>query len=82
MKTWQLQKAKAQFSEVVRDASVAGPQVITVRGEDEAVVLSMESYRKLLDRKPSFLAFMDRSPLKGINLSIVRDRSRPRSLDL
>ena len=43
---WQLQRAKAMLSEVVRSAA-REPQIITVRGEEKAVVLSMDEYRKL-----------------------------------
>lgn len=32
MKTWQLQEAKAHFSEVVRQANQSGPQQITLHG--------------------------------------------------
>ncbi|MDR3172887.1 MAG: type II toxin-antitoxin system Phd/YefM family antitoxin, partial [Treponema sp.] len=38
---WQLQEAKAMLSEVVRSAAQE-PQIITVRGEEKAVVLSMD----------------------------------------
>ncbi len=82
MQTWQLQEAKAQFSEVIRQASTRGPQAITVRGHDEAVVLSVGDYQKLLGDRPSFLAFIKRSPLYGIDLEIRRDRSGARHVAL
>lgn len=44
---WKLQDAKARFSEVVRLASEAGPQHITVNGKEKAVILSAEDYRRL-----------------------------------
>ncbi len=82
MHTWQLQKAKAQFSEVIRQASTEGPQAITVRGHDEAIVLSMKDYQKLLGKQPSFLQFIEQSPLKGIDLTVWRDSSKNRSVTL
>jgi prevent-host-death family protein len=51
-RTWQLQEAKNKFSEVVRRARSEGPQVITVRGEEEAVVISMEEYRARHSHEP------------------------------
>ena len=48
--TWQLQEAKAKFSEVIKSAAKL-PQIITVRGEETAVILSMEKYRGLLGKK-------------------------------
>jgi antitoxin Phd len=45
-KTWPVQDAKARFSEMLR-ASEEGPQHITHRGEEKAVLLSAEEYRRL-----------------------------------
>jgi len=44
---WKLQDAKARFSEVVLLANEAGPQRVTVNGQEKAVVLSAEDYRRL-----------------------------------
>lgn len=82
MHTWQLQEAKARFSELIRRASTEGPQAITVRGTDEAVVLSAEEYQKLLGNKPSFLQFINHSPVKGVELRLRRDRSVARRVEL
>jgi antitoxin Phd len=82
---WQLQEAKAQFSAVVRQAEMQGPQHISVRGKPTAVVLSQQEYRRLqaLARKPSFTQLMRKSPLVGLELDITRqqDAVRPVSLD-
>ncbi|HYC04554.1 MAG TPA: type II toxin-antitoxin system Phd/YefM family antitoxin [Azospirillaceae bacterium] len=51
MSTWQLQRAKAQLSEVVRRASEEGPQSITVHGRPVAVLISEAEYRSL--KRPS-----------------------------
>jgi prevent-host-death family protein len=37
---WQLQDAKNQFSKVIQKAKFDGPQVVTLRGERTAIVLS------------------------------------------
>jgi prevent-host-death family protein len=44
---WKLQDAKARFSELVRLASEAGPQHVTVNGTEKVVILSIEDYRRL-----------------------------------
>jgi prevent-host-death family protein len=82
MKTWQLQEAKARLSQVIRQASTQGPQAITVRGSDEAVVLSAAMYHRLVGDQPSFLQFINRSPIKGVPLHVRRDRSGARRVDL
>lgn len=47
MKAWQLQEAKAKFSEVVEAALHEGPQAVTKRGEDAVVILSHQAYLAL-----------------------------------
>ncbi|HHK74196.1 MAG TPA: type II toxin-antitoxin system Phd/YefM family antitoxin [Rhizobiales bacterium] len=82
MKQWQLQEAKARFSELLRSASKDGPQEITVRGKPEAVVISASEFQRLKKRKPRFVEFMRSSPLKGVELDLTRDKSPMREVDL
>ncbi len=82
MATWQVQEAKARFSELMRGADEAGPQTITVRGRRAAVLLSVSDYDRLRSRKPSLTAFMRASPLAGIELTVDRDQTPPRDIDL
>lgn len=42
MASWQLQTAKAKLSELLRAVRDEGPQVITVRGTEEFVVMRKE----------------------------------------
>ena len=49
MTIWQLQDAKARFSELIDDTLEKGPQIVTRRGIDTAVVVSVEEWRKLKD---------------------------------
>lgn len=81
MPHWQVQQAKARFSELLRDAEV-GPQIVTVRGRPTAVVLSKRAYDRLAQRKPSLVEFLNASPLAGVTLDVERDRSLPRKVDL
>jgi prevent-host-death family protein len=82
MRSWQLQEAKARLSEVVKSSQSEGPQEISVRGEPAAVVLSKAEYDRLRRRKPTFLEFMRRSPLVGLELEFERDRSPSRDVPL
>jgi prevent-host-death family protein len=45
--SWPVQYAKARFSECLRAAMKDGPQVVTLRGEDAAVLVSAEEWRRL-----------------------------------
>ncbi|MGH7091571.1 MAG: type II toxin-antitoxin system Phd/YefM family antitoxin [Stellaceae bacterium] len=82
MRRWQVQEAKARFSDLIRDAVRSGPQEITVRGRATAVVISTAEYERLRKPKPSLVAFLRSSPLVGVDLDLKRDRSPSRALDL
>jgi len=51
MTKWQLQDAKSHFSELIDAALETGPQVVTRRGVDTAMVVSIDEWRKLKDEK-------------------------------
>ncbi len=66
MQTWQLQEAKNRLSEVVDKALDQGPQVITRRGAETAVVLSIKDYRKMRQPETDLVDFFQRSPLAEV----------------
>lgn len=82
MGTWQLQMAKARLSEVIRKAAKEGPQSITVHGEPTAVLLSSEEYERLKHPRGSFVEFMRRSPLYGLDLNLERHQTLTRKTDI
>jgi prevent-host-death family protein len=47
MNSWQLQEAKARFSEFLDAALKKGPQVVTRRGMEAAVLVPIEEWRRL-----------------------------------
>jgi prevent-host-death family protein len=47
MSSWQLHQAKARFSEFLEAALKKGPQVVTRRGVEEAVLVPIEEWRRL-----------------------------------
>lgn len=59
MAHWQLQDAKAHFSQLVKAAWAEGPQEITVHGKPAAVLVSTEEYRRLAGPKLSFVEFLE-----------------------
>jgi prevent-host-death family protein len=68
---WQLQEAKAMLSEVIK-ASAHRPQIITVRGRETAVILSMEEYKKLAQPRQSLYQFIQNSPFRDFELALPR----------
>jgi prevent-host-death family protein len=74
---WQLQEAKQRFSELVRHARSHGPQVVTRHGEEVAVVVSIEEYRRLVADLPSFKELLLAAPdLDALEISRSRDTAR------
>ena len=47
MAVWQVQDAKARFSELLDTTLKQGPQVVTRRGVEAAVLVSVEEWRRL-----------------------------------
>ncbi|MGE3536606.1 MAG: type II toxin-antitoxin system Phd/YefM family antitoxin [Candidatus Tectimicrobiota bacterium] len=70
--TWALQEAKNRFSELVEQALHDGPQIVTRRGKDTVVVLSVEAFHALTATPESLVAFLRQSPLAGVELDLER----------
>lgn len=75
---WKLEDAKARFSEIVRLANSDGPQHVTVRGRNAAVIVSAEEFERLQprrDRAP-FVDFIKSLHLEGLDLTRDPDFGR------
>jgi antitoxin Phd len=83
MERWKLEDAKARLSEVVRRAGTAGPQLVTIRGKEAAVILAPEQYRRLLP-EPKGHQPLDRflRSLGLSNLGVEREIDTGRDIDL
>jgi antitoxin Phd len=82
---WQIQTAKARFSEVFRLARTEGPQRITRQGKEGVVMISDEQYDRLTvrSRQPkSLVQFFRESPLFGVKLDLERDQDTGRDIEL
>lgn len=81
MMQWQSQEAKAKFSELIRLVKKE-PQLITVRGQAEAVLVSKQYYDTVMHTEENFVEFMQKSPLYGTDISFERDKSLSRDIEL
>src|SRR4029078_11556345 len=82
---WQLQTAKAQFSELFRRARTEGPQVVTRQGKEQVVVLPAEQFAQLpkrLRQPKSLVRFFAESPLTHVKLYLSRDSDSGREINL
>ncbi len=82
---WQLQTAKAQFSEVFRRARSEGPQYVTRGGKEAVVIVPAEEFEELTARRrqpKSLVEFFRRSPLRGAKLDLKREPDYGRDIEL
>lgn len=79
---WQLQDAKNRFSEVVEDALRDGPQIITRRGADTAVVIAYDEWSRLTARRGRIVDVLRRAPRLPGGLDVERSRDTGRDVDL
>jgi antitoxin Phd len=82
---WQLQVAKARFSELFRRALSEGPQLITRQGKEGVVMISDQQYERLVGKAhqpKNLLQFFRESPLVGFDLDLERDKDEGRDIEL
>jgi len=81
-RSWSLQDAKNKFSHVVEEAHKGAPQIVTKRGVESVVIMSIEDYKKLIRPTTSLIDFFQKSPLHGIDLDVERSKDPSRKVDL
>jgi prevent-host-death family protein len=66
MKRWPVQDAKARFSEFLKASLTEGPQVVTLRGVDAAVLVPIRQWISLRDRaRPGLKALLLAAEARG-----------------
>jgi prevent-host-death family protein len=83
--SWQIQTAKARFSEVFRLARTAGPQRITRQGREGVVMISDEQYDQLVGKShqpKNLVQFFRESPLVGVELDLERNKDTGHDIEL
>ena len=82
---WQLQTAKARFSEVFGLARSEGPQRITRHAKEAVVVLAAEQYERLVHRgrrARDLVELLAASPLRDAALDLERALDGGREIEL
>jgi prevent-host-death family protein len=80
---WQLQDAKARFSELVKRAREQGPQHVSVRGEPAVVVVSAEEFAKLTSPRRSIVDhLLEGEPWPDDFVDAINARSRDTGRDV
>ena len=69
MRTWPVQDAKARFSELLVACEREGPQVVTKRGVEAAVVVPFAEWRRLAaEARPGLKALLLTDEARGDDL--------------
>lgn len=69
MATWKLHEAKARFSELLYTTQKRGPQVITLRGQEAAVLVPITEWRRLQQAaRPSLRSLLLQPDVRFENL--------------
>lgn len=82
--TWQLQEAKAKFSELFRRVRAEGPQRVTKHGGEAVVIVAAEVFERNeeLAKQPESLAdFFANAPTGGSGLELERKRDVTRDIE-
>ncbi len=81
-RVWQLQEAKARFSELVTEVERDGYQTITKNGHPVAVIISKKEFEKMQSSGNSLLDFFRQSPFPELDLDIKRNKDIGRDIEL
>ncbi len=80
-RTWQVHEAKARFSEFLEASDREGPQIVTKRGVEKAVLLPIEEWRSLRkNARPSLKAMLLAPEARTESLVPPRTRYKRRSV--
>ncbi len=80
MQTWPDQDAKARFSEFLETCLSEGPQMVTKRGAEAAVLVPVEEWRRLkAAARPSLKQLLLSGPGRGDLMMPARGAARRRA---
>lgn len=83
MQTWPVQDAKARFSEFLESCLTNGPQMVTRRGAEAAVLVPVEQWKQLeAAARPSLKALLLQPDSRSEALAPGRGKARRRPLPL
>ena len=78
--SWQIQEAKARFSELIDTVLEKGIQKITKSGQEVAVILSLEEFKRYEQSKESLIEFFKNAPCQDVDLEIERNKTHARKV--
>lgn len=83
MHTWPVQDAKARFSEFLEACLAKGPQMVTKRGAEAAVLVPVQEWRRLQSAaRPSLKQLLLSDMARGEMNVPSRGKAKRRSVDV
>ena len=80
MQAWPIQDAKARFSEFLETCLADGPQMVTKRGQEAAVLVPVGEWRRLQTAaRPSLKQLLLSDEARTPRLAVPRGHARRRS---
>jgi prevent-host-death family protein len=79
-RVWQLQEAKARFSELFTKVIEDGPQMVSRHGKQTIVLLKETDYRALRGQSQGLVEFLLSAP--KLDLELERDPDSGRDIDI
>jgi antitoxin Phd len=80
MQTWPVQDAKARFSEFLETCLTKGPQMVTRRGAEAAVLVPVDEWKRLeAVARPSLKALLLQADARSTALTPTRGQARRRT---
>ncbi len=81
-KVWQLQEAKARFSQLIQEVEQGSYHTITKNGQPVAVLISTSEFERIQKHENSLLDFFSKSPFPDLDLDVSRSNDAGRDIDL
>jgi prevent-host-death family protein len=81
-RSWQVQEAKAKFSELIQETTSSGYQTITKNGKPVAYVISKEEFEAYVKPSKSLIDVFDACPYPEIDFDVDRIQDKTRDFDL
>ncbi|MHB8947975.1 MAG: type II toxin-antitoxin system Phd/YefM family antitoxin [Rhodoferax sp.] len=80
MSTWPVQDAKARFSEFLQACLTSGPQLVTKRGQEAAVLVPVAQWRQLqANHQPSLKQVLLDTSTQGELILLPRGQGKRRA---
>ena len=81
MKIWPVQDAKARFSEFLEACMAEGPQMVTKRGAEAAVLVPVDEWRRMESTaRPSLKQLLLSDSSRTVSLAPARGKARRRKV--